>query len=64
MNKYSKLNDSEIENILIEIPGDDGGLTDLEDESDDEYFVQENNFLDLLDSSTNVQTSVLNIMGM
>lgn len=32
MDKYSKLNDCEIKNILIEIPGDDGGLTDLEDE--------------------------------
>jgi hypothetical protein len=31
MNKFTKLNDCEIEDILIEISGDDGGLTDLED---------------------------------
>lgn len=34
MNKFIKLNDREIEDILIEIPGDDGGLTDLEDISE------------------------------
>ncbi|CAI6372745.1 unnamed protein product [Macrosiphum euphorbiae] len=54
MNKYSKLNNREVENILVEIPGDDGGLTDLEDESDDDYLVEEKNYLDLLDSSANV----------
>ncbi|XP_060855513.1 piggyBac transposable element-derived protein 3-like [Metopolophium dirhodum] len=64
MNKFSKLNDLEIESILIEIPGDDGGLTDLEDDSDDEYLVERNNYLDLLDSTTTIQTSVLNIMDL
>jgi len=60
--KYRKLNDHEIEHLLIEIPGDDGGLTDLEDESDDDCVV-EKNYLDLLDTNTNVETTVLNIMG-
>lgn len=63
MNKFTKLNDREIEDILIEIPGDDGGLTDLEDISDDDL-IEGNNYLDFLDSSTNIQTSVINIMGM
>jgi len=59
--KYRKLNDYEIENLLIEIPGDDGGLTDLKDEIDDDC-VEEKNYLDLLDTNTNVETTVLNIM--
>lgn len=63
MNKFTKLNDREIEDILIEIPGDDGGVTDLEDISDYDL-IEENNYLDFLDSSTNIQTSVINIMGM
>ncbi|XP_025407303.1 uncharacterized protein LOC112681252 [Sipha flava] len=63
MNKFTKLNDREIEDILIEIPGDDGGLTDLEDISDDDL-IEENNYLDFLDSSTNIQTSVINIMDL
>lgn len=63
MNKFTKLNDREIEDILIEIPGDDGGLTDLKDINDNDL-IEENNYLDFLDSSTNIQTSVINIMGM
>ncbi|KAL4154019.1 hypothetical protein QTP88_001852 [Uroleucon formosanum] len=61
MNKFTKLNDREIEDILIEIPGDDGGLTDLKDINDNDL-IEENNYLDFLDSSTNIQTSVINIM--
>jgi len=63
MNKFTKLNDREIEDISIEISGDDGGLTDLEDISDDDL-IEGNNYLDFLDSSTNIQTSVINLMGM
>lgn len=63
MNKFTKLNDREIQDILIEIPGDDGDLTDLEDISDDDL-IEENNYLDFLDSSTNIQTLEINIMGM
>lgn len=36
--QWVKLTVFDIE-ALIEIPGDDGGLTDIENESDDEYFV-------------------------
>lgn len=60
MSQYSKLSYSEIEAIL-EIPGDDGGLTDIENESDDE-FIFDRDYLDV--PKQNVQLDSLNIMGM
>jgi hypothetical protein len=62
MYKFKKLSDFEIE-ALIEIPGDDGGLTDIENDSDDEYF-EEKDYLDVPDPNSNVQLQQLNIMGM
>lgn len=61
MYKFKKLSDFEIE-TLIEIPGDDGGLTDIEN-SDDEYF-EERDYLDVPDPNSNVELQQLNIMGM
>lgn len=62
MYKFKKLSDFEIE-TLIEIPGDDSGLTDIENDSDDEYF-EERDYLDVPDPNSNVQLQQLNIMGM
>jgi len=52
MYKFKKLSDFEIE-TLIEIPDDDGGLTDIEN-SDDEYF-EERDYLDVPDPNSNVE---------
>lgn len=53
------LSESEIE-ALIEIPGDDGGLTDIENDSDDECIIRKD-YLDVPDSNCNEQSSSLNI---
>jgi hypothetical protein len=63
MVNFKKLSDFEVE-ALIEIPCDDGGLTDIEYDTDEECFI-ERDYLDIPDLNTNSNKEFFssNIMG-